>query len=392
MAQRAVSGNPDKPTLNSISLPWARRCATGRVETVPEIPPPIPQGTQGTPDERRAADSGPEAEPELTLVFGGETFARGASETVLDALLRHGVDIPYSCRKGTCLSCVVRVSEGEVPEAAQEGLKEAWRAQGFVLACQCRPEGGIALEPPDGAVLFTPAKVHEVGRLAPAIGRVLLEPQATLLYRAGQFINLRRPDGLVRSYSLASVPQLDPYLELHVKKLAGGEMSGWIFSDLRAGQEIEIGGPHGDCFYLPGRPEQSMLLIGNGTGLSPLIGVVRDALARGHGGEIHLYHGTRHPPGLYAMNELRALEARHDNFVYWPCLSGGNAPKGARGGRADEVAFADHGGLRGWRVFLCGYPPMVEKARKIAYLAGAALDQIHAERFDLRELRIKPRH
>jgi NAD(P)H-flavin reductase len=134
-----------------------------------------------------------------------------------------------------------------------------------------------------------------------------------------------------------------------------------------------------------------MLLIGNGTGLSPLIGIVRDALARGHGGEIHLYHGTRHAAGLYFMDELRALAARHANFVYWPCLSGGDTLKGARGGRAEEVAFADHGGLRDWRVFLCGYPPMVEKAKKLAYLAGAVLDHIHADPFDMRELRQKPR-
>jgi NAD(P)H-flavin reductase len=339
--------------------------------------------------DRASAESRPAAD--LAFAFRGESYARSESESVLDALLRQGIEVPYSCRKGTCLSCLMQVTDGEAPIEAQSGLKEAWRALGYVLACQCRPAAALELDLPANNAIFTPAVVHRVERLAPAIGRVLLEPEATLLYRPGQFVNFRRPDGLMRSYSLASVPQLDPWLELHVKKLPGGEMGGWIFSRLRAGQQIEIGGPNGDCFYLPGRPEQNMLLIGNGTGLSPLLGIVRDALARGHTGEIHLYHGSRHETGLYNGDLLRDIEARHPNFIYWPCLSGGAAPEGTREGRVEDVVFRDHAGLADWRVFLAGNPPMVEKAKRLAYLAGAALDQIYADPFDLRELRRKPR-
>ena len=84
---------------------------------------------------------------------------------------------------------------------------------------------------------------------------------------------------------------------------------------------------------------------------------------------------------------LRAMAERHANFTYRGCVSGEDGPAGP----AENVAFADHPDLAGWRVYLCGYPPMVETARKRAYLMGAALADIHADPFELRNLRARPR-
>jgi len=72
-------------------------------------------------------------------------------------------------------------------------------------------------------------------------------------------------------------------------------------------------------------------------------------------------------------------------------LSGGSGAAGCRPGRAESVAFSDLAELPGWRVFLCGYPPMVHSAKRHAYLAGAALDDILTDPFELRELRQTPR-
>ena len=94
---------------------------------------------------------------------------------------------------------------------------------------------------------------------------------------------------------------------------------------------------------------------------------------------------------LYLDRELRAVARRHANFHYAGCLSGPEVPEDRRGGRAEACAFADHPDLNGWRVFLCGYPPMVEAAKKTAYLAGAALADIHADPFELREQRRQQR-
>ena len=325
------------------------------------------------------------------IAYQGAKYDCRDSETVLDALLRQGVELPYSCRVGLCLICMLRATKGAVPPEAQQDLREALRLQGYFLACQCRPAQAMEVAGPEDADVSGRARVTGVERLGPKVCRLRLEPAAPLYYRAGQFLNLRREDGLTRSYSLASVPRLDDTLELHVKRLPGGRMSNWIFDGLTPGETLDIQGPNGACFYVPGQPDQDILLIGNGTGLAPLIGIARDALHDGHRGALRLYHGTRHAEGLYLHGDLEALAMAHGNFTYVPCLSGAPTAPGCRAGRAETAALADHPDLAGWRVYLCGYPPMVHAAKKQAYLAGAALDDIHADPFELRELRATPR-
>lgn len=327
----------------------------------------------------------------VQIRYRGSAYLSEPAETVLDVLLRHGVELSYSCRKGTCLSCLLRVRNGALPPDSQEGLRETLRENGYFLACRCVPARDLDIAAADDAALFERATVAGLERLSESICRVLLAPAKPLDYRAGQFINLRRHDGLVRSYSLASVPRLDKYLELQVKRLPGGLMSNWIFDDLRPGESVDFQGPNGESFYLPSDPAQPMLLIGNGSGLGPLSGIARDALHDGHRGSVWLYHGSRAPEGLYLQETLRRLARAHANFSFVPCLSGAAAPAGHRVGRAEAVAFAEHGELVGWRVFLCGSPAMVHAAKKAAYLAGAKLDHIHADPFELRELRKTPR-
>ena len=95
--------------------------------------------------------------------------------------------------------------------------------------------------------------------------------------------------------------------------------------------------------------------------------------------------------GLYYMDEMQSLAREHDNFHDIPCLSVDEAEThdatGAREGRAGAVVFTDHAALAEWRVYLYGYPPMVTTARKLVFLAGAALHDTLTNPFELRDLR-----
>lgn len=325
-----------------------------------------------------------------TVYFSGAPYECAPGDTVLDGLLRHIPDLAYSCRKGTCLSCILK-TDSPVPAEAQEGLRQTLADQGYFLPCLCPPQEGMSIEPATGNGLFADAIIEDVEELAPHITRVRLRPGETFEYQAGQFINLRRADGLTRSYSLASVPGEDALLELHIKRLENGLMSNWAAAGASAGEKVEIQGPNGSCFYLDGDTDSPLMMIGNGAGLAPLWGIARDALSRGHKGEIHLYHGSRHAQGLYLQVELAALAAEHANFQYHPCLSGTDVQKDCRRGRAEDVALADHPNLKGWLIYLCGYPPMVNTARRSAFLKGADLANILSDAFELRELRTRPR-
>ncbi len=327
----------------------------------------------------------------VEIVYEDAAYSLQGGETVLEVLKRADVDVPYSCEKGTCLTCLLKATKGDVPEDAQANLRPTLIEQGYFLACQCRPQGPLSIVAADDAAIYGRAQVMRVDKVAPTVCRVTIRPSTPLYYRAGQFINIRRADGLARSYSLASVPRLDTDLEIHVKRMPQGAMSNWIYDELNPGDGLDIQGPNGDCFYVPGTPERNLLLIGTGTGLAPLLGVARDALEAGHTGQVHLYHGSREAEGLYMADDVRALAKAHENFNYQPCVSGGDVPTGHRAGRADGAAFADHPGLSGWGVFVCGYPAMVDAAKKAAFLAGAVLEQIHADAFDFKNLRENPR-
>jgi ferredoxin-NADP reductase len=213
------------------------------------------------------------------------------------------------------------------------------------------------------------------------IMHVSLKSHKQIEYRAGQFINLYQGENLARSYSLASLPTEDPHIHIHVRRVPDGKVSNWVHDTLRPGDTVDVQGPSGDCFYLPGSPEQGLLLIGTGSGLAPLYGIIRDALAQGHTGPIRLFHGSRSLNGLYLTDRLRELTRIHSNFEYTPCLSGENAPEGFALGRAHQIALDAVSNLTGWRVFLCGHPEMVKTAQRKAFLAGASMKDIVCDAF-----------
>lgn len=308
----------------------------------------------------------------------GQWYGLDAGESVLDGLLRRGVDVPHSCRAGACQSCLMRAERGQVPAKAQVGLKETLKARGYFLACACHAEGELEVAGA-GAELRMPARITALERLSDSVLCVRLRPEGAFEYRPGQYVSLLR-DGLARSYSLASQPHEDT-LALHVRRIAGGRMSGWLFDEARPGDTLELQGPAGDCFYVPGRPEQPLLLAGTGTGLAPLYGILQDALARGHTGPIWFFHGALEASGLYLVDELRALQARYPRLQYRPCVLRGQERVGVTVGALDAVIKEACPRPAGGRAFLCGDPALVLSLRKKLFLAGLALKDVHADAF-----------
>lgn len=320
------------------------------------------------------------------LIYQGRCMRSREGESVLDAFLRQGISIPFSCRNGVCHVCMQRCVSGTVGSEAQKGLRPELRERGYFLPCQCIPLSDMEIVPPSD--LYSTTLVHSKEMLSPHICKLLIEPASSLVYRAGQFINLRRPDGLTRSYSLASLPEQDYFLEIHVQHKDGGEMSSWILNELQAGDELEIQGPSGQCFYRDNLRDAPMLLIGTGTGLAPLYGILRDALHRGHEKEIHLYQGGGKEDHFYLRGKLQELEKQNENFHYHECVSGvTHTPPGSHRGRVQEVAFGMHSDLRHWQVFIAGLAEMVDDAAAGALEHGADPGSVHADAFALRDLR-----
>lgn len=303
-------------------------------------------------------------------------------DSVLDALLRAGIAVSHGCHQGLCQSCMVRSLRGVPPPAAQQGLNEALRHQNYFLACQCYPQQDMTIGLTQADDYFSTARVVAKQALGPETMQLTLHVAADVgACYPGQFVNLRREDGLTRSYAVAGISADRRQLLFHIRRIAGGRFSQWLYQELGIGDQLEVSDPRGLCYYLPSRPEQNLLLIGTGCGLAPLAGIVREALRHGHHGQIHLYHGSREMDGLYWLEEMQTLALQYANFRYIPCVSRGIAPIGIAVGRANDVAMAGLPSLRDWRLYLSGHPDMVAEARRQAFLKGIGFADVYAEAF-----------
>lgn len=316
-----------------------------------------------------------------TLTIDQINYACQPEETVLDALLRENINLSFACKKGTCHSCMVRSTDVTPPPAAQSGLKNTLIKQNYFLACQCYPEQDMQIRLPDQSEFYRMGTVVVNKMLNRNTILLIIAFEDAFEFNAGQFVNLQRSDGLTRSYSTANIPEQSNTLEFHIRRLPGGIFSAWLHDEINVGDSIAVSEPHGHCFYLPERREQGLLLVGTGTGLAPLAGILTDALANGHTGPIHLFHGSREVEDLYRIDEMHQLAEQHPNFHYTPCLSGSHVPKGFAAGRVNELALSGIPDLKNWRVFLCGHPEMVNQMKKQVFLKGAAIADIYADAF-----------
>lgn len=310
---------------------------------------------------------------------------------MLDVLRRHLVEVPFSCRMGLCHTCMLQCLDGDVPGEAQKDIKTSLRAQNYFLACQYIPKNDIEVALPERQEVFISTRLVDKHQLSPTVWRLRLETAVPIYYHAGQFINIRNESGWMRSYSLASLPSEDALLELQVKRMPEGRMSNWIADKLLPGMHLEIEGPNGHCYYTAEKPEAPILLVGTGTGLAPLVGILRDALHSGHIGPLHLYHGCRTCDEIYLHDYLAELAGKYKQFHYTACVTGEPAGDGFSQGRAADLSLQTHASLAGWQVYICGAPSMVKSVQKAAFLAGANMPDIYTDPFETQDLRQQPR-
>jgi ferredoxin-NADP reductase len=201
----------------------------------------------------------------------------------------------------------------------------------------------------------------------------LPEPRPHL---AGQHyvVRLTAPDGYTasRSYSVASAPDDTGEIELTVEKLEGGEVSEFLHDVVRPGDELEVRGPIGLFFVWEG--DRPALLVAGGSGVVPLMAMLRQARATGRGDLVRLVVSARSPADLYYADEVPGPES--------VVLYTRQAPPGA-GRTAGRIAVADIAPLvRGDEdVYVCGSPGFADAATTVIIDAGVPVDRIRVERF-----------
>ena len=299
---------------------------------------------------------------------------------MLSAALRQHLNLPHSCKGGSCGTCRVRVLRGEFeyPHGRPIGISAEEEAAGHALICQARAKSELLIEireirhVTDVEIRELPARVERMEKLAPDVMGLWLRLPAIepFTWQSGQYVDVMLDGERRRSFSLANPPRDSAFLELHVRRAPGGQFSERVFGGMNAGALLRIEGPLGQFIYRPG--DRPLLLIGGGTGYAPLKAIIREVLESGTRREVVLFWGGRSAVDLYDGAWLHSLAAKHPRFHYTPVA----------GGFVHEAVLARIPELAGYDIYAAGPPAMIDAVRAALPLQGAAPERIYFDSFD----------
>ncbi len=308
-----------------------------------------------------------------------------AGANLLGALQQGQVPISYSCMAGRCGTCQCRVLEGDVETTDGQRRQSIDKEPLTVLACQTRLLSACTIELPDSAdVVVHPARVFKatvagLESLTHDIRRLLLRPSKPLAFSPGQCVQIQFAPDHVRPYSMAGLPG-DELLEFHVRVVPNGRVSGYIDRQLRVGDPVKVSGPLGSA-YLRHASTSPLLCVAGGTGLAPVLSILRGAVALAMPNPIHVYFGVRSPEDTYGMAWLEAIKKGHPRLTLHTVVANDGHASKHRVGHVTDAVAADHLDLGGWRAYFCGSPPMVEAATAVARHRGINPQHIYADAF-----------
>ncbi|OQY21259.1 MAG: hypothetical protein B6I35_08740 [Anaerolineaceae bacterium 4572_32.2] len=199
-------------------------------------------------------------------------------------------------------------------------------------------------------------------------------------FRPGQYVNLFVDvDGVLtsRPYSIASAPGSE-ILELTVRDNPGGFVAPYLLHEIKVGDELETTGPQGHFYHEPLIDGGDLVFLAGGSGITPFMSIVRDALRHERPLNIHLLYGSRAPDDVIYGDELAELAAKHTNFDYTLIIS--EPPDGYDGvtGFIDAALIQEQvGAVTGKTFYICGPQVMYDFCR-------AALDELGAPAHKIR--------
>jgi 3-ketosteroid 9alpha-monooxygenase subunit B len=227
-----------------------------------------------------------------------------------------------------------------------------------------------------------PARVRvvEVIRETGDASSLVLEPmddEHHFGYRPGQFLTVRVPSdwpgGAARCYSLASSPHLEEPLKVTVKRTAGGYGSNWLCDNAVAGSVLEVLRPSGT--FTPRSLDEPVLLLAGGSGITPVMSILKSCLVAGRG-HVMLLYANRDESSVIFRDELIRLTAEHPDrltVVHW--LESVQGLPTAAGLRALTAPYRDR------QVYICGPGVFMDLTVATLSEAGVPADHLHVERF-----------
>jgi ferredoxin-NADP reductase len=237
-------------------------------------------------------------------------------------------------------------------------------------------------------VSWRTSKVVAIHDETPTARTIAFEVQGWPGHIAGQHVDVRltAPDGYaaVRSYSIASPPSSDGRIEITVDRLPNGEVSPYLTQEVMVGDELELRGPIGGWFVWRTQQMEPIQLVAGGSGIVPLMGMIRSRKSANSAAPFRLLYSVREPEAMFYRDELQHLSTDRASviveYVYtravpkdWP-----RAP-----GRVDRdlIANVTWPANLNATCYLCGPTSFVESVADLLSAAGNRRENIRTERF-----------
>ena len=331
----------------------------------------------------------------------GVEFEVNEGESVLNAAFRQGIALPHGCKEGQCSACKCVLLEGEVDlnKYSTFALNDSERDSGHILMCRSFPDTDLTIDllNYDEEVLSKSIPVKDyTGRitgfepLTHDIRGVQIDLDAPLKFWAGQYVDItvttQEGETITRSFSMANPPSETQRLSFIIKKYPDGRFSNELDrGGIRPGAEVKVTGPYGMCFRREER-QGPVILVGAGSGMSPVWSILNDHLASGEDRPVHFFYGARTRDDLFHLDRIDAITAEHPNVAFIPVLSHANGDAswtGERGfvheavdRRLKEMGIAGEGD-----VYACGPPPMIDALTPVLFMLDFDSERIFYDKF-----------
>ena len=310
-------------------------------------------------------------------------------QTVADASYRARINIPLDCRDGACGTCKAFCESGEFDRGIyiEDALSPDEAEQGYVLPCVLKPRSDLVLKiASTSEVAKTQAATYvgeltEFTRLSPSTVSFTMEipNRDELVFLPGQYVNIAVPGtDESRSYSFSNAPD-DKSLTFLVKLTPGGVMSTYLDERAKVGDQLSFTGPNGSFFLREG--QGPALLIAGGTGLAPILSILRKMRSNGSR-PLHLIYGVNTDDDAVELDTVERLANELGSLTWEYCVAD-QASSAVHKGFVTALIEPEHLYGGDVAVYLCGPPPMVEAVRKHIDAAGVEPVGFYYERFAL---------
>ncbi|MFH9349189.1 globin domain-containing protein [Kitasatospora sp. NPDC017646] len=247
--------------------------------------------------------------------------------------------------------------------------EKAW-TEAYTVIARIMTEAADDL--PEHQPAWWEAEVAARRRAAPDLVVLTLAPMRPYPFAAGQYVTLSSPRAprVWRPYSLANAPRPDGSLELHVRRVPGGQLSPVLVEDVMPGELLRLGPPLGGAVLAPAS-DRPLLLVAAGSGWGRAKALLEQLTAEQPGREATVLLAARSAAAQYDLDTVRRLLARNPRLRVLTAAPDDPAGPGGTTALLRETLLG-HGDFTGWEVHLSGPPALVAELAELLRALGAA--------------------